>query len=137
MIRTYLNKRSEELQMHRISRLGTDITLLTDVIGEKKSTTSYQIDSHIKHTQDVKDSVLQYFMKKNDLEPIVLEKLMELQEMKISTLLDCRRVGEKILDVVLYPTTRFRFIYLGTLKLTFMELMVLSLSITLIYCFLY
>ncbi|MFX3643449.1 MAG: hypothetical protein ACE3L7_33160 [Candidatus Pristimantibacillus sp.] len=133
MIRTYLKERKENLQMYRMTRLGMDITLVTDEIGRKASTTSYQIGRHIQHTKDAKDSVIRYFMKKDDLEPVVMEKLMELQEMNILTLLDCRLAGEKILDLVLHPKARFSFIFIGVFNLTFMELMVLSLAITLLY----
>lgn len=133
MIRTYLKERKENLQLHRMTRLGMDITLVTDEIGRKKSTTSYQIGRHIQHTKDAKESVIRDFMKNDDLEPMIMEKLIELREMNIITLLDCRLAGEKILDLVLHPKNRFGFIFIGVVNLTFMELMVLGLVLTLIY----
>lgn len=133
MIKKYFYDRKENVLLHRISRLATNMMYSTDYLGRRKATTDYQIERHIQHTKAVKERVIKVFQEKKDLDVTTLKKVSELQEVKISNLLDCRITAEKILDLTVHPRTRFNFIFLGVLNLTFMELMVLSLIITMIF----
>lgn len=105
----------------------------TDKISRRETASSYQIDRHIHNTNVVKELINEFFTNTKDLEPTVIEKLNELKEMRITTLIDCRLAGEKILDLVNHPEARFNLIYIRVFNLTIMELLFLGFSFTLSY----